>query len=262
MSHVVHEGAKSRRIDVVFDVYKETSIKDAERATEVQAQGSISRTFNLGTNIPQWRKFLVVPPTRQVSQVPGRRMEKTTAQGEARGKELYVTCEQLCFKIPQKSSGKRLLSLSQVKKKQTHAPFSMHFMQQNLGTSLSSSTAEDTTSWSCVWACATRSHPTCSRSVGRRTGQDSWISPPLSRTLGGSVCDSLIGMPCLTGCDTLSAFAGRGKMERTLKQVKMDKTYQDAFHELGRSWEVSPELFEKLQEITCHMYLPSTHTTR
>ncbi|KAG0729940.1 hypothetical protein GWK47_029313 [Chionoecetes opilio] len=32
------------------------------------------------------------------------------------------------------------------------------------------------------------------------------------------------------------------------------------FPELGRSWEVSPELFEKLQEITCHMYLPSTHT--
>ncbi|KAG0724047.1 hypothetical protein GWK47_005287 [Chionoecetes opilio] len=41
----------------------------------------------------------------------------------------------------------------------------------------------------------------------------------------------------------------------------MDKTYQDAFHELGRSWKMSPELFEKLQEITCHMYLPSTHTT-
>ena len=47
----------------------------------------------------------------------------------------------------------------------------------------------------------------------------------------------------------------------TLKQVKVDKTYQDAFQELGRSWEVSPELFEKLQEITCLMYLPSTHTT-
>ena len=76
----------------------------------------------------------------------------------------------------------------------------------------------------------------------------------LSRTLGGSVCDSLIGMHAFTGCDTVSAFAGRGKMT-TLKQVKIDKTYQDAFHELGRSWEVSPELFGKLQEITCHMYL-------
>ncbi|KAG0718239.1 hypothetical protein GWK47_052826 [Chionoecetes opilio] len=52
---------------------------------------------------------------------------------------------------------------------------------------------------------------------------------------GGSVCDSLIGMHAFTGCDTVSAFAGRGKMT-TLKQVKMDKTYQDAFHELGRSW--------------------------
>ena len=31
LSHVLHEGAKSSRIDVVFDVYKETSIKDVER---------------------------------------------------------------------------------------------------------------------------------------------------------------------------------------------------------------------------------------
>ncbi|KAG0725313.1 hypothetical protein GWK47_038853 [Chionoecetes opilio] len=41
----------------------------------------------------------------------------------------------------------------------------------------------------------------------------------------------------------------------------MDKTYQDAFHEFGALMGSVPELFEKLQEITCHMYLPSTHTT-
>jgi hypothetical protein len=67
-------------------------------------------------------------------------------------------------------------------------------------------------------------------------------------------------MHVFTDCDTVCAFAGRGKMT-TLKQMKTDKTYQDALKELGRSCEVSPELFEKLQEITCHMYLPSTHTT-
>ncbi|KAG0725589.1 hypothetical protein GWK47_038350 [Chionoecetes opilio] len=63
------------------------------------------------------------------------------------GKELYVTCEHSASRSP-KSSGKRLLSLSQVKKKQTHASFSMHFMQQNLGTSLSSSLQRIQTSWS------------------------------------------------------------------------------------------------------------------
>ena len=81
-----------------------------------------------------------------------------------------------------------------------------------------------------------------------------------SNTLGRSVCNALIGMHAFTGCDTISAFVGRGKMT-ALKQIKSDKAYQQAFTELGRSWEVSEELSEKLQEITCRMYLPSTRTT-
>jgi len=32
-------------------------------------------------------------------------------------------------------------------------------------------------------------------------------------------------------------------------------TYQQAFSQLGQSWDVSTELFQKLQEITCHMCL-------
>ena len=57
----------------------------------------------------------------------------------------------------------------------------------------------------------------------------------LSRTLGGTVCDSLIGMHDFTGCDTVGAFAGHGNMT-TFRQVKMDKMYQIAFQELGCTW--------------------------
>jgi hypothetical protein len=39
MSHAVHEGAKNRRIDVGFDVYKNTSIKDAEQANRSAGTG-------------------------------------------------------------------------------------------------------------------------------------------------------------------------------------------------------------------------------
>jgi len=46
-----------------------------------------------------------------------------------------------------------------------------------------------------------------------------------------------------------------------LKQMKSDKAYQEAFTELIGSWEESEELSEKLQEVTCHLYLPFTHTT-
>ena len=50
-----------------------------------------------------------------------------------------------------------------------------------------------------------------------------------------------------TGCDTVSACAGRGKM-RIFKHVKTNKTYEEAFCWLGRTWDVSAELFQKLQE--------------
>ena len=73
----------------------------------------------------------------------------------------------------------------------------------------------------------------------------------LSRLLGDRISDALIGMHSFNGCDTVSSFAGRGKMA-TLKQMKSGETYQEAFSELGRSWEVSTDLFQKLMEITCH----------
>ena len=82
----------------------------------------------------------------------------------------------------------------------------------------------------------------------------------LCQSLGESVAGTLIGMHAFTGCDTVSTFAGREKMG-TFKQLKSDRTYQEAFLELGCAWTVSDELFKNLQEITCHIYVPSTHTT-
>ena len=56
-------------------------------------------------------------------------------------------------------------------------------------------------------------------------------------------------------------YAGRGKM-RIFKHVKTNKTYEEAFCWLGQTWNVSAELFQKLQESTSHMYnIPSTDAT-
>ncbi len=45
----------------------------------------------------------------------------------------------------------------------------------------------------------------------------------LSHVLGGSLCNALFGMHAFTGCDTVSAFAGHGKMT-AFKQMKLEKT--------------------------------------
>ena len=81
----------------------------------------------------------------------------------------------------------------------------------------------------------------------------------LASALGDNVCTALVGLHSFTGCDTVSAFAGRGKLT-ALKQLKTDRTHQEAFGQVGQSWDVSRQLFQKLQEITCRLYLPSTGT--
>ncbi|KAJ8358200.1 hypothetical protein AAFF_G00026150 [Aldrovandia affinis] len=54
----------------------------------------------------------------------------------------------------------------------------------------------------------------------------------LRQALGDCVCNAVIGMYALTGCDTLSAFAGRGKL-RALKLIMRSEHFQEVFRKLG-----------------------------
>ena len=80
----------------------------------------------------------------------------------------------------------------------------------------------------------------------------------LRHGLGDGVCNSRIGMHAYTGCDTVSAFAGRGKLG-ALKLMRSEHC-QEMFRELGQSWEPSVDLFKKLQAFTCKLYISSTTT--
>ena len=82
----------------------------------------------------------------------------------------------------------------------------------------------------------------------------------LAWSLGDSVCDSLIGLHAFTGCDTVSAFASRRKLS-ALKPMKSDITYLETFSQVGQSWDVQPQLSEKVQQFTCRMYVAASSTT-
>ena len=82
----------------------------------------------------------------------------------------------------------------------------------------------------------------------------------LALSLGDSVCDSLIGLHACTGCDTVSAFDSRGNLS-ALKRMQRDITYQETFSQVGLSLDVQPQLFEKVQQFTCRMYVAASSTT-
>jgi hypothetical protein len=64
---------------------------------------------------------------------------------------------------------------------------------------------------------------------------------------------SLIGIHSFTGCDTVSSFAGRGKVKPLVLMTK-DVKYVEAFAELGEEPSVSSQLKETLESFTCKMY--------
>ena len=83
----------------------------------------------------------------------------------------------------------------------------------------------------------------------------------LRAVLGDKLSQALIAFHAFTGCDTVNAFAGRGKTG-PLKQLKKDEVAIDAFVQLGTSWKVDQSLTNKLQEFTCCMYAAFSKTCK
>ena len=57
---------------------------------------------------------------------------------------------------------------------------------------------------------------------------------------------ALPGMHVLTACDTVTAFAGRGKVS-ALKVARLHPAYREALKQLGDSWDLSDALFKDVR---------------
>ena len=67
------------------------------------------------------------------------------------------------------------------------------------------------------------------------------------------MCCALPGLHSFTGCDTESAFAGKGKIS-AFKLMQKNRKYQGAFTLPGKEWSVPRDLSSVLQEFTCKLY--------
>ena len=67
----------------------------------------------------------------------------------------------------------------------------------------------------------------------------------IGNVLGRNVCEALPGMYAITGCDTVSSFAGKGKLS-AFQLVKKNILFQELFARFGLSWEFSDTDFTKL----------------
>ena len=56
--------------------------------------------------------------------------------------------------------------------------------------------------------------------------------------LGPELCRSLRNLHAFTGCDSISAFSGKGKV-LAFKMAKQSKSFQTLFQEIGTEWNIT-----------------------
>jgi len=99
-SMVLDEGDKSNRIDVVFDTYRENSIKNSERLLRGEECGHQLQAI-VGTQIVrQWRSFLTrVKNKNSLISFIVREWMKAGFREKLQQKVLYATMSNRCYRI-------------------------------------------------------------------------------------------------------------------------------------------------------------------
>ena len=101
---MLSEGKDSDRVDVVFDVYRQSSIKSAERELRGESDGLTFKNLAVGQKVKQFNSFLQNGNNKTslvkfvVEQWP-----KTPNRDKLNNKELYVTCGNQCYKITEEA---------------------------------------------------------------------------------------------------------------------------------------------------------------
>ena len=250
---VLHEGASSKRIDVIFDVYRENSIKNTEREHRGAEYGNEFRNLQPDHKVQQWRKFLLNPQNKKALTIfVTKEWKQDKYRRKLTDKVLFVACEEECHQIsPEAAFTVEELSSTQEEADTRILLHLSHAARSDYNTLIVAS--EDT---DVFILCVSFKHLIPS-SIFFKCGTQTrvrYISiTSIVQALGQNLCSSLLGMHAYTGCDTVSAFAGRGKIG-ALRIVKEQRSFQEMFDLLGVEWELSDDLFQMLQNFTCRMY--------
>ncbi len=243
-------STNSKHLDIVFDVYLQQSIKNAERIARCATQ-IVYTQISAGQKIRKYRELLGSSKSKEsliafVFEV----WQKPESQQRLGSKELYITCKEKCARVTTTEA----VLCSELRSTQEEADtrlllHAQHALQNGCHSTMIISDDTDVFLLCLAFHQIGQIYIQC----GTKNSLRIVNITALGQALGQHVCKALIGLHALTGCDSVSAFSGRGKL-RPLKLMLKERKFQDSLVELGKEWVVPCELFSILQEFICRMY--------
>ena len=253
----LRQSSLCQRIDVVFDKYNQLSVKNLERQLRGEEHGRRLQNIAPSQLVRQWRAFLSQTSNKaNLIEFLVRMWRQEQYRCKLGNKLMYVTVGDECFVITKDGSEE----VEDLKSTQEEADGRLLLHTAHAaknGYRVVVICAEDTDVF--VLSLAFSSVIGCQILLRSGTKNRTNITDiqAIASNLGEQICRGLIGMHAFTGCDSVSAFAGKGKTS-ALKLLKTSTETQECFVELGQEWNVAPELVSKLEKVVCQLYSPNT----
>ena len=249
----------SKRIDVVFDVYRDFSIKNAERVKRGSSQGVLFSVIIPTHRIKNWRRLLACSASKE-NLTHFFAQDWQNKQNKLGGKELFVTYGSKCFRITEDGV---TLDVQQLASNQEEADTRLLLHAAHAGKSKFKSVvivSEDTDVLILCLAFCRRIPCRLYMRVAAK-GRNRILSiDKMEEMMGDEVCLALPGLHAYTGCDTVSAFSGVGKI-KGFKLMCKEKVFRDTFAALGETWSLTIDMLSALESFTCRLYAARTPET-
>jgi hypothetical protein len=259
LSLVLNDGRDSQRIDVVFDVYTQHSIKSAERASRGSKDSILFREIKAGHRIKNWKRLLANSESKnRLTKFLAESWKEEEMRKRLGDTSLIVTIGEQCFSITKDDVEKvHELTSSQEEADTRLALHAKHAAGTHRHVIVIS---EDTDVLLILLALQAEIG---ARLLLRRGKKNKIRLIDISRlaiVIGRDECAALMGVHAWTGCDSVSAFAGQGKI-KAVNLIRTNDTFREAFTTLGREWSVPDTLFTVIEEFTCNMYSRSAKSS-
>ena len=261
LSMALNEGGRCNRLDVVFDTYRENSIKNSERLLRGAETGHQLQSITGTQIVRQWRSFLTKVNNKNnlISFIVSEWM-KAEYRAKLHNKVLYATANEKCYRITAEGSNEVAALLCQQEEADGRLLLhGAHASEEGYSGVLICS--EDTD----VFIMALAFHDKITASLFQKCGTRNRARVvdirKVAATLGIDACRALVGLHSFTGCDTVRAFAGKGKIS-ALKLMLANRNIQQMFTRVGEEWNLSEELMNELEAFTCLLYAPKGASTK
>ena len=256
LSNILAEGRAHGRIDVVFDVYREMSIKNSERSRRTNSKKTTSfQSLTPSHKIKDWRGFLTSGSNKTALV---KFLVELWSEDHNKKKiqtEFYVTVGCKCLKI----SSQSVAEVQELATEQEEADtrvflHALHAAKSHIGTVVVK--ADDTD----IAVIGLRLVPQFSLyganiyiKVGTQNRIKHFNLTEMHAKLGTPICNALLGFHALTGWDSVSSFCGKGK-KKAFATLKKSSNHAEFLSSLGKDFSVTDEQVKMIEKFVCCLY--------